>query len=289
MKRPITLGLLALTALAAQSASHAQTFASSVVGYANLNPNPLYGNPNAALGQPTTLVFDGSTSTPDATSTYVRSSVFPAFNTAPDGSPLLASLPGATSSLTVKFDNPLVHDPSHWYGDDFIVFGNQLFSGQGADGNPYVTSPNEDLSTYTITDGSPNTSSALPAVSVSADGTHFVSVSPADSLYFPENPFPWVGVSAQNPTGWNENDPLNFTQPVNPDLTAADFLGRSASDVADTLYGGSAGGTAYSLAGTGLTKFNTSDSPGRASWMPSPVSASTQPALSPCRRWARAG
>lgn len=232
-------GFLTLTLLlGGTAAAHAQQFASSVAGYSSLNTNPLYSNPAAALGQPTTLADDGFGDL------YHDSVAYSAYGASPSGNNLLVSL-GSTGqgSLTVKFDQaPITHSNSHWYGDDFIVYSNQFFiTDQYAD-------PDSDMTQVHVTDGS--TFGTLPTVSVSNDGVSFFTLTPADSILYPENPYRWAGLSAQNPSGWDDSALQNFSKPVNPSLTAADFAGQSVANVADTLYAGSAGGTAFSLAGT---------------------------------------
>jgi hypothetical protein len=234
------LGLLSLTLLAGLApAAHSQEFATSATG-SHLSTNPLYSDPNAALGQPTTLV-NGIYDSPPGT--YHRSLVYTAYNTDPNGNNLLVSL-GSTGQgvLTVKFDAPIVHSDSHWFGEDLIVFGNQGFIGDAP------VTPNTDMSQLHITDGS--TYGSLPTVSVSADGFNFVTLTPADSVLYPENPYRWVGISAQNPSGWDDSHLQDFSKPVDPSLTAADFAGQTAAFAANNLYNGSAGGTAFSLANT---------------------------------------
>lgn len=234
-----TLGLLTFALLVGgTTAAHSQQFASSVSGYSDLSTNPSYSNPNAALGQPTTLANDGFGDL------YHDSMVVSAYGTDPQGNNLLVSL-GNTGqgSLTVKFDqSPLTHSDSHWYGDDFIVYSNQFFvADQYAD-------TNSDMTQIHLTDGS--TFGTLPTVSVSSDDINFITLSPADSILFPENPYKWVGISTQNPSGWDDSSLQDFSKPVDPSLTAADFAGHSVTDAANNLYNGSAGGTAFSLANT---------------------------------------
>ena len=89
-----------------------------------------------------------------------------------------------------------------------------------------------------------------PPVSVSADGIHFTQLQTSQT-FFPENPYSWAGISASDPSGFGAlND---FTKPVDPSLTAADFVGRSVAFADNSLYSGSAGGQAFSLAGSGLS------------------------------------
>lgn len=247
------LGLLSLAALFSLApGAHAQQFASSVAAYSNLNTSGLFSNPNAALGQPSTLTDD------TFKDLYHASAANPTYGVDPNGKNLLVSF-GSTGqgSLTVKFDNaPIVHSDAHWFGQDFIVYGNSFFQGHNnATGDDFVHADTDltqtDMTQYHVTNGAAY-ANGIPTVSVSANGADFVTLTSADTMLFPENPYKWVGISAQNPSGW-EDTPGNlqdFSKPVDPSLTAAEFDGKSIADVANTLYGGSAGGFSFSLAGT---------------------------------------
>ena len=230
---PASLALL----MGIATAAHSQQFASSVAASSNLSTDPLYSDPKAALGQPTTLAYDGY-------DTYHDSLPYPAYGSDPDGNNLLVSLGGTgLGSLTVKFDQaPITHSSAHWFSEDFIVFSNQFFIAQD-----YVT-PTTDMSQFHLTDGT--VFGSLPTVSVSSDGINFVTLTPADSLLFPENPYKWVGISAQNPSGYDAGQLQDFSKPVNPTLTTADFAGQTVAHAGNDLYNGSAGGTAFSLANT---------------------------------------
>lgn len=256
MKHRLTLTLVHVLVGLACAASAQNPFASSYVNTPADQPTnlgggydtPAYANPSAVLGQPTTqiqYVYDGN-------KTYDRSLAFPANGTDPEGNDLITAIGNSSTgsgaadqpgNLTVTFNTPIVHSDSHWYGMDFIVFGNQGFIGQNGS---YVQSPNQDMSTFYIGDGS--TFSSLPTVSVSADDVTFYTLTPAGSVLFPENPYAWAGVSAANPSGWDHNHLLDFTKPVNPALTAGSFAGQSVDNAANVLYDGSAGGTPFSLA-----------------------------------------
>ena len=236
--RPVSrmLGALLLTVLAALPGA-AQTYASSVFSSSGLGSNGLYNNPAAALGQPTTLI-NGVFDTPPQT--YHASMVYPAYATDPNGSNLLVSL-GATGSVTVKFDTPIVHSDQHWYGDDFIVYGNSFFASSTG------VTPTTDMSKVQIGSMGSIFQNGVPVVSVSADGVHFTQL--ASPVWYPTNPYAWVGNSAQNPSGWDDSHLQDFTKPVNPFLTPSSFSGVSVATAANTLYAGSAGGAAFSLAG----------------------------------------
>lgn len=241
------LVLLGLIALAPSSAVHAQTFASSVVSYSGLGTNPLYNNPNAVLGQPTTLI-NGNQDIPKGT--YHASMVYPAYNQDPQGNNLIDTL-GSTGVITVAFDTPITHSDSHWYGDDFIVFGNTFFPGSAS------VTPTTDMTQEKINGNGAIYQNGTPQISVSADGISFVNLTP-QTAWFPTNPYKWVGISTANPSGWDDTpgDLNNFTQPVNPLIPLSAFAGDSVASADSRLYNGSAGGAAFSLLGSGLTSVN---------------------------------
>ena len=232
------LGLLSLTLLVGgATAAHSQEFATSVYSASDLSTNPAYSNPAAALGQPTTLATAGG-------QTYHDSMVYSAYGANPDGSNTLAQLnPNGQGNLIVAFSDPITHSDSHWYGDDFIVYNNNFFIGSSSSG----ITPTTDMSGVTLTGGLFGT---LPTVSVSNDGVNFVTLKSPDPVFYPENPYQWVGISTQNPSGWNDSSLQDFSEPVDPALTASAFTGQTVAYAADMLYDGSAGGTAFSLAGT---------------------------------------
>lgn len=214
----------------------AQTFATSVVSSSGLGSNALYNNPAAALGQPTTLINGIFDSPPQ---TYHASMVYSAYATDPAGNDLLVSL-GALGSVTVKFATPIVHSDQHWYGDDFIVYGNSFFAS-----NAGVT-PTTDMSQVLIGSTGGIYQNGTPTVSVSADGIHFTTL--AAPIWYPTNSYYWSGNYAVNPSGWDDSHLEDFTKPINPTLTPASFGGATVAYAANTLYGGSAGGAAFSLA-----------------------------------------
>lgn len=246
------LGLLTLAfLLGGATAAHSQDYAASVVS-SNLTSAAPYNNPNAVLGQPTTLFNDTVDTVPGI---YHASMVTPPFNT--DSSPsddLIASLGNTGTgpgSLVVRMASPITHSDSHWYGEDFIVYGVAAFSNANYDS----VTPTTDMSQFVIADHGPYTlfQNGAPTVSVSADGINFTPLTTTQT-FLPTNAYSWAGISASDPSGWGAlND---FTKPVNPDLTVSDFIGENVAYADNTLYGGAAGGQAYSLAGSGLSTIN---------------------------------
>ncbi len=220
----------------------AQNFAGTVISSTDLSTADLYGtnvtaynDPTAALGQPTTLENDGFD---DVSHASMVNSAY-GFD-ATTGKNLLAAFDDAAGQITVQMSAPITHTGTTWYNQDFTVFSNQFFIP-----TTYGATDGTDMSTYTLADGS--TYGSLPQVSVSADGKTFYTVTPSDTVLFPENPYHWNGLSADNPSGWGAlND---FSKPVDPNLTAADFAGQTVANADNILYHGSAGGTSYSFFG----------------------------------------
>ena len=236
--RPIlpSLAALALMALPALSAQ-AQVFADTVVSSSGLGSNALYNNPAATLGQPTTLV-NGVFDVPQGI--YHTSMVYAANAIDPGGNNVITSL-GTAGTVTVKFSTPIVHSDQHWFGDDLIVFGNSFFSASAG------VTPTTDMANTFINGSGGIFQNGTPLISVSADGVNFVTL--GASTWYPTNPFAWAGISASNPSGWNDSQLMDFTKPINPSLSPSAFAGVSVANAANSLYNGSAGGAAFSLAG----------------------------------------
>ena len=249
------LGLLTLAfLLGGATAAHSQNYAASVVGTPVLSGNAYLSDPNAVLGQPTTL-YEAPASSGFA-GEYHASLVSPPYYTTPSGVNALAGFggpdAGTPGSLVVKMADPITHSDSHWYGDDFIVYGNALFSGANATTGDYTVTPTTDMSQYVI-DQYGIYQNGTPTVSVSADGINFTQLTTTQT-FFPENPYSWAGISASDPTGWGAlND---FTRPVDPTLSTSAFVGQSVAFADNALYDGAAGGQAFSLAGSGLSTIN---------------------------------
>lgn len=196
---------LALASLFAVSVAsvHAQ-FASSIVAY---EPGTGFAagftNATAALGAPAA----GGSVTPFA---------------APYAKTQIVSL-GTNGFLTLRFDAPIINDPSNPFGVDFSIFGNTFFA---------ITNGN--YSGGGITSGAlGGNNTGATTVQVSADGNHWFTLNPALAPTA-DNIFPTDGLG----------DPR---LPVNPALTAGSFGGLGLAGIR-ALYNGSAGGTGYDLA-----------------------------------------
>jgi hypothetical protein len=130
---------------------------------------------------------------------------------------------GAGGSLTVQFNTPIVNDPAHPFGLDFLVFGSAGF-----------TITNGNYSGGGITDGTllgPST------------GTTRVSVSDDNVTYYPLNSVLAPVFDGNYPTDGGGD----FSRPVNPALTAAEFAGKDIAAI-QASYAGSGGGAGYDLA-----------------------------------------
>lgn len=217
----------AIAALTPLATAQAQDFATTVASSSNLDTRPLYGDPTAALGQPSTLLSDG----------YHASLVYPAYGNNSDGSKSLVLL-DTSGTITLEFDSPIVHSDRHWYGDDFIVFANSRFNAPG------ITATT-DMSKEIISGGLYQ--NGVPTVQVSSDGSTWVTLQPK-TAYFPTEAYTWDTTTGD----WSSTPQNSFTKPIAPGVTVDDFTNVSAADADNVLYNGSAGGAAFSLAGSGL-------------------------------------
>ncbi len=261
MNRSLTrsfAGALALAALTggtlaarAQNAYTDPNFANSVVSFSGLGSNSLYNDPTAALGQPSTQIYGGQ-DVPKGE--YHVSMAYPPYyqDQKTDGKNVIVTL--GTGNETVAFNTPITHSDQHWYGDDFILFGNTFFPGT------LGVTPTTDMTKDKIGGTGGIYQNGTPTVSVSSDGVTFYRLTPT-SPYYPTNPYKWVGISAANPSGWDDTpgDLNDFTKPMNPSLyqpgsgdtslKVAAFAGQTVAYAANSLYDDSAGGAAFSLAG----------------------------------------
>jgi hypothetical protein len=136
---------------------------------------------------------------------------------------------GAGGSLTLQLDRPIQNNPSNPFGIDFILFGNTGFQ---------ITN-DFDPGTFTFV-GTPATDGSLfgnntgsTRVEVSADGVNWFTLDPSHAPTV-DGLFPTVG----------SGNPLI---PVDPALNSDNFSGQTLAGI-ESLYGGSAGGTGFSLA-----------------------------------------
>jgi len=206
-----TIHLLAFALILQTLPARAAAFAGSVVAYdpgtgfaTEFGSGLGYTNPGVALGPPNPETAFGAV-TP--------------FNP-PFSRNEIVSL-GTNGSLVVSFGVPLLNDPSHPFGLDFIIYGSTGFID--------TDFPNGH------TDGSASVFGNNP-------GMTRVSVSAGDGIFYTLNPLFAPTVDAFFPT----DGAGTFGQPMNPALQPADFANRSFADIR-ALYAGSAGGAGYDL------------------------------------------
>jgi hypothetical protein len=234
----MVMKLMTLTSLAFVLANGPDTrFASAVVSFAGLGPG-IYGEPTAVLGKPATWIKDEFDGGPD--DRVAVSWGYPAWNTDPEGRPVVATIqPGG--HITVLFDPPIVDDPRHWHGLDFIVYGNPLLGCY-----PAVVW-DTDLATVHVASGGDFIEPS--AVSVSQDGlvwyTYPVGPHSGADGYWPTMAFAWD----RSARSWGPES--DWTKPVPPDWTRASLSGRSLAEVSERL-AGAAGGCAFDLAPSGF-------------------------------------
>lgn len=214
--------------------------------------SPLYAEPLAVLGEPTTMAqnlsFFGA---PDP---FRVKLVEPAYNLDLDGNKTLLTLEedsgeGGTvyGSVTVKFERPVHDDPANPYGIDFLVFGNTFYVGSG------FVSDTTDMRSYYLTGGA----FAEPMkVSVSPDGERWYTYEegPYCDATFPTHGFHWDSeLFERTGNGWSKRK-MDFTRPVNPVLDSVFGAAGSQLSAAEAiqLYAGSGGGTGFDLAESGF-------------------------------------
>jgi len=187
------------------------------------NPTPGYDIPSAVLGEPARFTGEG-----------LFDAVVSPFN-APWLPDEVFSI-GAGGFITIEFDTPIADDPGNPFGIDFIVFSNaSLLDGNWPNGicvgafsnDPYV-------------------------VEVSADGEDWIPVSPASQDVL----FPTCGFADSAAYDVVPGSVLtDFTKPVDPSLSLADFFMLTHAEVVE-LYDGSGGGAGFDLAGSGLASIS---------------------------------
>lgn len=212
----IRLGLPALTGAALLiNTSHAASYADSVVSYTpgtgfatEFGSGLGYTNTSAVLGSPS-RVTPGEFGGP-----------IDPFNPPYQRDQLLSI--GDGGALTVFFSTPILNDPAHAYGMDFLIFGSTGF---------IIT--NGDFGGGGITDGSTFSSH---------EGTSRIYVSADNVTYYLLDPTLAPGVDTLFPTDGSGD----FSIPVDPSLAGSDFAELGLSGIRN-LYAGSGGGTGFDL------------------------------------------
>lgn len=228
-----------LLALAHTTAAHADTrFATRVVSFSGLGASP-YNDPNAALGKPTLWVKDTVNGGPQQR--VAASVAYGAWGVDPQGQKLVTTIQNG-GHLTVEFDPPITDHSKHWWGYDFIVFGNSFFN--------HASTVRWDTDLGDVFLGASGDWMEPSPVSVSPDGVQWYtyplsSRSAADALW------PTSGIDWDESHGvWG--DEQDWTKPVPPWLTRSQLMGKSAAQVIQA-YQGSAGGCAFDLAPSGFS------------------------------------
>jgi hypothetical protein len=178
----------------------------------------------------------------------VKRPVLPVF---PQWLPTEVVTVGVGGELILKFNHKVCDDRNNPYGYDFIVFGNTLFS---IDGSSYYNYGDP----YSCVLRSGQVREEKGRVSVSQDGVVWFcfedgpyadSFAPTLGRVFDPN-------GAAYYSGWENlwwGDQTDATLPLDPNVRAIDFAGRSLAELC-LAYGRSAGGTAFDL--RGLEDFN---------------------------------
>jgi hypothetical protein len=233
LKRAITTLLIAGLAAISVVAFAYSPFATELVSSTGLPGTSLYDDPYAVLGQPSTWFYNQWGGAGNRRVKLVEA----AYNVGPSGEKLITTI-DAGKSIVVAFDHQVVDDPLNPYGLDFLVFGNAFFVGSGN------VSDATNMNNYMLTGG---VFVENMKISVSQDGTDWYTYEngPYGDSLFPTNGYIWDSVNAC----WTDQE-SDYTRPVNPALTTADFAGKSAAE-AIALYEGSAGGTGFDLAESG--------------------------------------
>jgi len=212
-------------------AAYADPYAAQIVSSGGLVEG--YQEAASALGSPTLSMYDPwSDADIDVSMVYGPWTADTIVSLAPGG------------HLTVRFDTPVTNDPNHWYGADFIIFGNAAF--MGASG---WVEHDTDMATYYINDTGAAFGVDAMTVSVSADGAVWHTFAdPLAGGYWPTQAYAaWDADAA----AWDHGSVSDFTKPMAPNLTPTDFADLSVVDALD-LYAGSGGGTGFDIGALGL-------------------------------------
>ncbi len=242
------VALLSATSTAAAQSPYATELISQNAAYGG---SSFYNDPTAVLGEPTRIAVNNDPLL--GASPYHIKIVEPAYNRDPAGNNVLTTLSRKSDgaggftygSITVKFDHPVVDDPTNPYGIDLNVFGNAFYVG-----SDYVRD-STDMRSYNLMGG---VFEEPVVISVSPDNVNWYTYTtgPYGDTPFPTQGYAWSG-SQHDATGngWTTTA-TDFTKPVNPTLDPilrTSFL--SAADAMST-YLNSGGGTGIDLAPSGF-------------------------------------
>jgi len=211
---------------------------------------PQFSDPASALGRPTVDTRGDGGATGSPLDPVVVLPVNPPFR----GEEVVSI--GEGGHLTLRFDHPVEDDPRNPCGIDFIVFGNALHN---LGGGQFWMNGDPNLFTMQLA----SLSAEPGVVEVSQDGEQWFvfdlsDVQPPRATPLADTAMPTLGRIYDPPNAepslpgnqwWGR--PTDPTRPVNPDWSAADFVGLTVAQYA-RRYGCSAGGTGFDLRDVGL-------------------------------------
>ena len=215
--------------------SNPNDFASQVVSSANLSGTAPYNDPTAMLGRPTLKFLDALGSG----NVHRTKIVEPPYWTTPDGSNDVLTEILTNGQVTVKMGRRIYGDANNPYGMDFIVYGNSFYSAHNTGG------PASDATDLGVATLGTSFGGHAATISVSQDGTNWYALSNTPAL-FPDNAYRW-----DDPNHAWMDEPMNPNKPVNPSVYTTSFSGQTIASGLDQFFG-AAGGTGYSIKGSGL-------------------------------------
>lgn len=218
------------------AASSASPFATSILSYdEGIGAVAGFTDSTTALGSAERFTGEGA----------FPSGVTP-FNPA-FGTDELVSI-GAGGHLSLGFDRAITNDASHAFSVDFIVFSNAGF----VDTTWTDADPTNDGTGFTGENPFIFGAGGAATIQVSVDGTNWITATTTVLDLFPTLGYSdYMGPSPVAP-GVAETD---FTQALDPTLSASDFANMSFAQLRDA-YNGSGGGIGIDIASTGLTSAN---------------------------------
>jgi len=228
----VSIGINTVLVAAIASSANASVFATSVLSYdAGSNAVAGYNDASTALGSAERFTGEG----------IFPSGVTP-FNPA-WGTDELVSV-GSGGHLSLGFNTAITNNASHTFGVDLIVFSNAGF----ADTTWTDADPNNDGTGFTGASPFIFGAGGDATIQVSEDGIQWFTATTTTLNLFPTLGYSdFVDATPFSP-GTIETD---FTQALDPSLTAGDFANMSFTDLRD-FYNGSGGGIGIDIASTGL-------------------------------------
>lgn len=223
-------------------------FATEVVAVQGAFSGSRYRDPAAILGKPATQCKNDRMWDQTLPPSFRVKVIEAAYNLALDDTKVITTInPGEW--IVVKFGHKVMDYPLNPYGQDFIVFGNTFFQHFGQVENSDNANMNSVLLTdpaiYYFDDVIVSVSQGLggdPNDPRSWDWYTFENGPWGDNL-FPTQAYAWDRENVR----WTDTE-MDFTNPVDPNLSFSAFNGLSVADAID-LYDGSGGGTPFDLKG----------------------------------------